>query len=74
MLPSPLPAALAGLFALTLALPAVASTAYATRGSCAGHPRIALKVPTGWCVGLVATAQDGLQKPRRLLEVAPGRF
>jgi glucose/arabinose dehydrogenase len=74
MLPSPLPAALAGLFALTLALPAMASTAYATRGSCAGHPRIALKVPTGWCVGLVATAQDGLQKPRRLLEVAPGRF
>lgn len=74
MLPSPLPAALAGLFALTLALPAVASTAYATRGSCAGHPRVALKVPPGWCVGLVATAQDGLQKPRRLLEVAPGRF
>jgi len=60
--------------ALMLAWPAVASQAYATRGSCAGHPRIALQVPKGWCVGLVATAEDGLQMPRRLLEVAPGRF
>lgn len=66
--------ALVGLFAWTLALPATASTAYATRGNCAGHPRIALNVPQGWCVGLVATAADGLQMPRRLLEVAPGRF
>lgn len=60
--------------ALGWALPAAASTAYATRGSCAGHPRIALNVPKGWCAGLVATAEDGLQMPRRLLEVAPGRF
>lgn len=60
--------------ALIWAIPATASTAYATRGSCAGHPRIALQVPQGWCVGLVATAKDGLQMPRRLLEVAPGRF
>lgn len=47
---------------------------YATRGLCAGYPRIALTVAKGWCVGLVADARDGLQMPRRLLEVAPGRF
>lgn len=47
---------------------------YATRGWCAGYPRIALTVAKGWCVGLVADARDGLQMPRRLIEVAPGRF
>ena len=47
---------------------------YATRGLCAGYPRVALTVAKGWCVGLVADARDGLQMPRRLLEVAPGRF
>lgn len=62
--------------ALTLccaAAPARAET-YATRGQCAGHPRVALAVPKGWCVGLVADASVGLNMPRRLLEVAPGRF
>lgn len=47
---------------------------YATQGRCAGSPRIALTAPKGWCVGLVADARDGLQMPRRLIEVAPGRF
>lgn len=51
-----------------------APQAYATRGQCAGHPRVDLRVPAGWCAGLVATAAQGLQMPRRLLEVAPHRF
>ncbi|MBP6339257.1 MAG: PQQ-dependent sugar dehydrogenase [Vitreoscilla sp.] len=42
--------------------------------SCAGHPRLKLTVPAGWCMGLVADGSDGLRMPRRLLEVAPGRF
>jgi len=50
------------------------SAGYATQGRCAGFPRLALTAPEGWCVGLVADARDGLQMPRRLLEVAPGRF
>ena len=57
----------------TLAHAADAS-AYATQGQCAGYPRVALTVPKGWCVGLVADARDGLLMPRRLIEVAPGRF
>lgn len=64
---------------LSLGLAPVLSTAadapaYAARGHCAGYPRLALTVPEGWCVGLVADARDGLRMPRRLLEVAPGRF
>ncbi|MFP8778359.1 PQQ-dependent sugar dehydrogenase [Hydrogenophaga sp. RWCD_12] len=50
------------------------SSRYATQGLCAGYPRVALTVAKGWCVGLVADARDGLQMPRRLLEIAPGRF
>ncbi|MGM9425954.1 PQQ-dependent sugar dehydrogenase [Hydrogenophaga sp. MI9] len=58
-------------------VPAVAAEEgprYATQGLCAGYPRVALTVAKGWCVGLVADARDGLQMPRRLLEIAPGRF
>ena len=47
---------------------------YATKGLCAGYPRVALTVAKGWCVGLVADGRDGLQMPRRLIEVSPGRF
>ena len=62
-----------------LSLPSAGLTApeasrYATQGRCAGYPRIALTAPRGWCVGLVADARDGLQMPRRLIEVAPDRF
>lgn len=70
-----LPLALAGLFALPIAGQATPEASrYATQGRCAGYPRIALTAPKGWCVGLVADARDGLQMPRRLVEVAPGRF
>lgn len=75
-------ALIARLWRTALALAALAGTgataatphAYATRGLCAGHPRVDLRVPAGWCAGLVASAAQGLQMPRRLLEVAPHRF
>jgi glucose/arabinose dehydrogenase len=57
-----------------LAAPAWATSPYATQAPCDGHPGIALTVPAGWCAGLVADARDGLRMPRRLLEIAPGRF
>ncbi|QHE83998.1 PQQ-dependent sugar dehydrogenase [Hydrogenophaga sp. BPS33] len=60
--------------ALCATAPAMAATPYATQGTCAGHPAVALKVPAGWCAGLVADVRDGLRMPRRLLEVAPNRF
>jgi glucose/arabinose dehydrogenase len=67
-------AALAIGLALGATPPAPAASSYATRGTCAGYPRIDLKVPAGWCLALVADASDGLVFPRRLLEVQPGRF
>ncbi len=51
-----------------------ADTLYAPQAPCAGHPGIALRVPDGWCAGLVADARDGLRMPRRILAVAPQRF
>ncbi len=73
--PSCVPLVLASL----LALPSAGRTAsdaplYASQGRCAGYPRIALTVAKGWCVGLVADTRDGLQMPRRVIEVAPDRF
>jgi glucose/arabinose dehydrogenase len=47
---------------------------YAARGSCAGYPKVDLRTPAGWCVGLLADANAGLRFPRRVLEVAPGRY
>ena len=58
-----LPAALAALTALATftalaaltAAPAFAAgAAYATSGDCGGFPKLDLKTPAGWCVGLVA--------------------
>lgn len=64
---------LAAAAALCLVAPAAAWAA-TSNATCAGHPRMNLKVPAGWCVGRVADGSDGLRMPRRLLEVAPGRF
>lgn len=47
---------------------------YTPQGECGGWPRVALATPKGWCAGLVAGEREGLRMPRRLLEVAPGRF
>ncbi len=65
--------AAAAVIGLTVALPSHAA-GYATSGTCAGLPRVALRVPVGWCVAMVADAATGLRFPRRVLEVAPGRF
>jgi glucose/arabinose dehydrogenase len=57
-----------------VAAPPAATAPYTTGGQCAGLPRLALTTPAGWCVALVANASQGLRFPRRVLEVAPGRF
>ena len=72
-------AACAALLAAGLTAQAAPGTApptapYTAAGTCGGLPRLALATPEGWCVGLVAQAAQGLRFPRRLLEVAPGRF
>ncbi len=65
----------AALVAFALAVPTSARAASeVTEGTCAGFPRVALTVPAGWCLALVADASDGLTFPRRVLEIAPGRF
>jgi glucose/arabinose dehydrogenase len=58
---------------IALAAPA-ASSPYAARGVCAGFPRVDLRTPAGWCVALLADASGGLRFPRRVLEIAPGRY
>ena len=61
--------------AAALAAPTtIAATPYQTTGTCAGFPRVALDVPRGWCVALVADQASGLVFPRRIVEVAPGRI
>jgi hypothetical protein len=64
--------------AAAAALPALAADAkagpYAARGICAGYPKVDLRTPAGWCVALLADASAGLRFPRRVLEVAPGRY
>ncbi|WP_234264428.1 PQQ-dependent sugar dehydrogenase [Hydrogenophaga sp. NFH-34] len=60
--------------AVLLPAGALAQAPYLTQGQCAGFPRVALATPAGWCAGLVATGTQGLSMPRRILEVAPGRF
>jgi glucose/arabinose dehydrogenase len=54
--------------------PVRAATPYVPVGTCAGFPRLSLAVPRGWCVALVADASSGLVFPRRIVEVAAGRF
>lgn len=65
-----------GLLCGVAALSAVPAQArgYVPQGDCNGWPRVALTTPPGFCVALVADERDGLRMPRRLLEVAPGRF
>ena len=63
-----------GAAAIIVSPSAHATVPYATAGTCAGFPRIALQVPDGWCLALVADASSGLRFPRRVIEVAPGRY
>lgn len=50
------------------------ATGDATERACAGFPRVGLQTPAGYCVARVADASNGLRFPRRMIEVAPGRF
>lgn len=61
-------------FAHAASSPLVHAAGYKTTGSCEGFPKVEIKAPTGHCVGLVADERQGLKLPRRILEVAPGRF
>ena len=70
---SPILAALA-LFTLLAAVPAQAR-GYTPQGRCGPHERVHIDtLPAGHCVALVADEAQGLEAPRRILEVAPGRF
>jgi glucose/arabinose dehydrogenase len=54
--------------------PPLHARGYATRGSCEGYPQVQVQAPAGYCVALVADERQGLTFPRRMLEIAPGRF
>ena len=47
---------------------------YTPQGSCGGYERLPITSPADTCVALVADERDGLRAPRRILEVAPGRY
>ena len=56
------------------AAPALAR-GYVPQGRCGPHERVQIDtVPAGHCVALIADEAQGLAAPRRILEVAPGRF
>ena len=57
-----------------LAAAPVLAAGYKTAGLCEGFPKVQVKAPAGYCVGLVADERQGLKSPRRMLQVAPGRF
>ncbi len=45
-----------------------------TETLCQGFPRARISSPKGTCVGVVATEQNGLRRPRRIVEIAPDHF
>ncbi|MCF8057872.1 MAG: PQQ-dependent sugar dehydrogenase [Bacteriovoracaceae bacterium] len=45
-----------------------------TEGLCGGFPKVALKTTDDTCLGLVATEESGLKRPRRILSVGEGLF
>ncbi len=61
---------------LTIGMAAGAAHAagYVSNGRCGEFPRVSLQTPPGTCVAQVASGADGLRFPRRILEVAPGRY
>ncbi len=63
------------LLSAAVALPLLAAARFYTpQGSCAGFERLPITSPAGTCVALVADEREGLRAPRRILEVAPGRY
>ena len=47
---------------------------YTPQGLCADFARLDVPSPPGTCVALLADEAQGLRAPRRVLEVAPGRY
>jgi len=58
-----------------LLLPALAAArGYMPDGRCGDFARLPITSPAGTCVALLADEAEGLRAPRRILEVAPGRY
>jgi len=47
---------------------------YVAQGKCGPFPRAVVTTPAWACLGIVAGPDDGLQFPRSVIEVAPGRL
>jgi glucose/arabinose dehydrogenase len=47
---------------------------YTPQGLCGDYARLDIGSPVGTCVALLADEAQGLRAPRRILEVAPGRY
>ncbi|MEJ1168582.1 PQQ-dependent sugar dehydrogenase [Variovorax sp. CCNWLW235] len=47
---------------------------YTPQGLCGDYARLDVGSPAGTCVALLADEAQGLRAPRRILEVAPGRY
>ncbi len=45
-----------------------------TESLCHGYPKVGVNTPEGYCVGLVASSQEGLKRPRRILALDDGDF
>ncbi|WP_058641854.1 PQQ-dependent sugar dehydrogenase [Pseudacidovorax intermedius] len=58
---------------LGFVLPA-AARGYTPAGRCGDFARLDIPSPAGTCVALLADEAEGLRAPRRILEVAPGRY
>ncbi|XAH24272.1 PQQ-dependent sugar dehydrogenase [Xylophilus sp. GW821-FHT01B05] len=63
------------LWVIASLLPAAAQArGYTPQGLCGDYARVDISSPPGTCVALVADEAQGLRFPRRILEVAPGRY
>lgn len=45
-----------------------------TESTCGSYPKVSLKTSKDTCIGLVASAEDGLKRPRRILFVGDEQF
>ena len=62
-------------WAALLLAPALGMTrGYTPQGRCGDFARLDIASPAGTCVALLADEAEGLRAPRRVLEVAPGRY
>ena len=53
---------------------AAAARGYTPQGLCGDYARLDIGSPAGTCVALLADEAQSLRAPRRILEVAPGRY